>query len=191
MLGVTLAGLLAATAIAEAADTPRYRAVAVRTMMRGYALEPLAAGDTIRPAEHMFLEKAVATGRLQMRLAELGASQASSSDVRTHAEQLKADTRQLVDALTALIQKKNSTARQVVESPAMTEIYTTLSSKSGPDFDVQFVRVMSELHEGTIALFEQAASEMKDADVRDLAGAQLPMLRAHRNRIVELKKIFD
>ena len=77
----------------------------------------------------------------------------------------------------------------MTEAPA--EPYTQLAARSGAEFDREFVRVLAELHDETITLFEQAAADAKDADVRALAAGQLPMLRAHRGRIVELKKVFD
>lgn len=160
---------------------------ASESSLGGPELIPLAA-DSLRPAERAFLEKATEIGRLQMRLADIGASQATSADVRGHAEQLKSDNRQLVDALTSLAQKRGGATRTATE-PA--ESYAQLAAKSGAEFEREFVRVMADVHETTITLFEQAAAEAKDADVRDLAAAQLPMLRAHRNRITELKKTFD
>lgn len=170
------------------ATQPRVRQVAALSAVRGYFVEPLA-NDTVRPAEKAFLEKAHYSARLQARMAELGASQAGSSDVRSHAEQLKSDTRQLVDALTALTQKKGTESGPT--GNAASDIYTQLSARTGNEFDREFVRVMAGLHEDTIQLFEQAAAESKDTDVRDLAAAQLPMLRAHLNKIIELKKTFD
>lgn len=185
---VSLATITAGLAIGSELAAARVRPVAARSMISGYTIDALAT-DAARPAERAFLQKAAATSRLQQRLAELGASQATSSEVRSHAEQLKSDNRQLVDALTALIQRKQSATSPAVEP--LTEPYAQLAQKSGVDFDREFVRTMARLHEETIAMFEQAASESKDTDVRDLAAAQLPMLRAHLNRITELKKTFD
>jgi putative membrane protein len=165
-------------------------------LARAFVATPIAslATDALRPAERSFLEKALESGRLQARLAELGASQASSTDIRSHAEQLKSDTRAMNEALTALRQRKAGApapSAEVAATEPEPDPYAELAGRAGAEFDREFVRVMSELHEATIALFEQTASEAKDADVRDLAAAQLPTLRAHRNRIVELKKTFE
>ena len=179
----------ASWSLTDAAAAPsRVRQVAARSMIRGYQAEPLAS-DAMRAAERGFLEKATAAGRLQLRLAELGASQGAHTDVRSHAEQLKSDNRQLVEALTALMRKKGVAPRADAEPVA--DAYTRLAARTGAEFDREFVRVMAEVHEETIALFEQAAADAKDTDVRELAAAQIPMLRGHRNRITELKKAFD
>lgn len=177
----------AATAWAETSRVGRQ--VTARSLLRGYAVQPLAS-ETLRPADKAFLDKALASARMHARLADLGASQAVSTDVRSHAEQLKSDSRQLAEALTGLIQKK-AAAGVATESEPITEAYGQLATRAGGEFDREFVRVLAALHDETITLFEQAASEAKDADVREVAAAQLPMLRAHRSRIVELKKTFD
>lgn len=187
----TMIGALGVLALAStsaiAMTRGELRQVAV---LRGYAVEPLA-NDTLRPAERAFLEKALATARLQARMAELGAAQATNTEVRSHAEQLKSDARQMGEAITGLIQKRAAATPGTAAAEPASESYTQLAARTGADFDREFVRVMAELHDDTIGLFEQAAADAKDADVRELAAAQLPMLRAHRGRIVELKKTFD
>jgi putative membrane protein len=167
----------------------RVREVEARSLMHGYAVQALA-NDSTRPADRSFLQKAIDTGRLQLRLAELGASQASTSEVRSHAEQLKSDNRQLVDAVNSVMQKRGVGTLEPTGRPTE-DAYGRLASRTSGEFDREFVRVMAEVHEATINLFEQAAGEGRDPEVRDLAAAQLPMLRAHRNRITELKKMFE
>lgn len=187
-----IAGLLACGVVAEASTYPRVRqAAAARNLLAGYAIDPVAGVDSLRPAEQLFLERATVASRLQIRLAELGSGQANGTDVRNHAEQVKGDNRQLVDSLSAMLHRKSSSARPVVEAPGYTEAYALLAAKSGADFDREFIRVMGDLHEATINLFEQAVAETKDADIKELAAAQLPMLRAHKNRIVELKQAYE
>jgi putative membrane protein len=190
LLLAAAAGLLAPELAASASsNSGLIRQAAVRSMMRGYVAEPLAA-DAARPAERSFLQKAIETSRLQLRLAELGASQATASEVRSHAEQLKSDNRQLVDAIDSVMQKRGVGTLEPTGRPTE-DAYVKLANRTSGEFDREFVRLMAEVHENTINMFEQAASEAKDADVRDLAAAQLPMLRAHRNRITELKRMFD
>lgn len=186
-----LAALVASGVVAEATTYPRVRQAAARNLLAGHSVEPVAGIDSLRPAELLFLERAAIASRLQIRLAELGSGQANNSDVRNHAERVKGDNRQLLDSLTAMIQRKSSSARPVVDSPASAETYALLAAKSGADFDREFVRVMADLHDATISLFEQAVSETKDPDIKELAAAQLPTLRAHKNRIVELKQAYE
>lgn len=183
------AAALLTGALAEA-GLPSQRRVAARSLIRGYPTDPLATD--LRGADSAFVRKAIETGRLQVRMAELASSQAVRSDVRGHAEQLKSDNRQLIEACTALQQRKGmSRSVTAVAETAEPDTYARLAERSGAEFDRAFVLLMAGVHEDMISLFEQAASESRDPDVRDLAAAQIPMLRAHRNRITELKQAYE
>ncbi len=146
----------------------------------------LAAGETLRANEKAFLLKASENGWQQMRLAELGVGQAGRSEVRSHAQQLVADYRQLTDALDALVRRKGGIAGAPVG--ATSESFRKLLENGGPAFDREFVQTAGRLTGAMMTLFEQAAAEAKDADVREFAAAQLPVLRAHSNTAAALKK---
>lgn len=185
-LGSVLAAaiLLGATVAVEAAG--RVRQASARSLTRGFAAEPMATADTLRPAERSFLSKAVETSRQQVRLAAIGVSQASSSDVRSHAQQLVSDYRSLTDSLQALIRRKGGIGGAPVGGSS--ETYQKVVGKAGPDFDREFIRAVGQATNEMLSLFEQVASDSMDADVRELAAAELPVLRAHRSRTVELEK---
>lgn len=171
-----------------AAPPSRVRALSAHSSLKLYMAEPLAT-DGLRVGEKAFLAKAVETARQQMRLAEIGASQADSSDVRSHALQLASDYRELSNALEALIRRKGGLAGAPVG--VTSETYQKLSEKSGADFDREFVRTVAVTSGQVMNLFETAAAEAKDPDVRDFAASELPILRAHRNTIADLKKTYD
>ncbi len=170
-----------------AGPSPRRQASA-RTLMKSYTAEPMAA-DELRVTERAFLAKAIESTRQQMRLAEVGAGRADSSDVRSHALQLANDYRALHETLDVLIRRKGGLADAPVGGTS--ETYQRLSEKSGADFDREFVRTVAASSNAVMTLFENAAADAKDADVRDLAASELPVLRAHRNTVADLKKTFD
>jgi putative membrane protein len=170
------------------ATPPHAPRVVARNLMLGFTPDPLATDD-LRVNEKAFLVKALETTRQQMRLAEVGASQAESSDVRSHALQLVADYRTLSDALDALIRRKGGIAEAPVGGTS--EKYDKLMSKSGAEFDREFMRTVADRSYNVMTLFEQAAAESKDTDVRDFAAAELPVLRGHRNAAVDLKRALE
>jgi putative membrane protein len=149
----------------------------------------LFAAEELRPVERDFLEKASDSGRQQMVLAQVGANHAGSSDIRSHAVQLLTDYKSLNNALETLIRRKGGLADAPVGGSS--ENYRELSTKAGSDFDRRFVHLASDLSETMMRLFEQASNTAKDPDVRDFANAQIPLLREHRNRSLELKKVFE
>jgi putative membrane protein len=182
-LGVALASFLGTTLIADAAG-PRTRQVSARSLTRGFAGEPLAAND-LRPGERAFLTKALETVRQQLRLAEVGVSQATSAEVRSHAQQLLVDYRALNDSLDALTRRKGGIAGAPVGGTS--ETYQKLLT-AGANFDREFIRIAAQATDDVLSLFEQVASDAKDVDIRELAAAELPVLRGHRGTITELQK---
>jgi predicted outer membrane protein len=177
--------LLGATLPVDAAQTGRLLQVSARSLTHVLAADPLAA-DTLRPAERAFLSKALESSRQQVRLAEIGVSQATNAQVRSHAQQRVADYRTLNGVLDALIRRRGGIAGAPVGETS--ETYKALLGKAGADFDREFVRTAADATNDVLTAFEQIASESKDEDVRELAAAQLPMLRAHRSEIIELQK---
>ncbi len=184
----SVAGLAAATVSLEASTPSRFRMASARNLMNGFAPEMLAS-DSLHANERAFLTKAVETCQQQMRLAEVGLSQADSSEVRSHASQLVADYRELSESLAALIRRKGGLAGAPVGGTS--ENYQKLMAKAGSDFDREFVRTLASLSYVVMSLFERAAADVKDPDVRDLAASELPVLRAHRNTVTDLKKALD
>ena len=188
-------GLGAVTVTTTAA--PPWRGPAARSFIRSFAAEPLAT-DTLRPVERNFLEKAAQLSREEVALARIAVSQAASTDVRALAQQIAADHTQLNDSIEALRRRKGAAApgtdkeKENNKTPDITsEASQKLAQKSGADFDKEFVRVISEMHTQTVTLFEEAMADAKDTDVRELAGAHLPTLRDHQNRITELRKALE
>lgn len=191
LLGLSLLLPLAA----EAASG--WRTARVRAFVSPYAVVPLA-NEALRPAEQAFLDQAIVHSRQETRLAELATSQAVSSDLRDLGLQMSGDHKALTERLETLRRQKGAVpatpAVPPVEAPPedpVAEVYDRLVATPGADFDREFVLVLARLHDELVNLFEQAAGEAKDADVRDLAGAQLPLLRDHRNKLTELRKTLE
>jgi putative membrane protein len=185
MLPLVCIGLVAISLNANAAAPWKARQVSARSLMNGFGAEP-AASEALRPVDRAFLSKAVESVRQQMRLAEVGVSQAANADVRSHAQKLVTDSRTLNDTLDALIRRKGGIAGAPVGGTS--ENYQKLAETPGGAFDAAFVRAASQMADEVLNLFEQAAADAKDSDVRELAAAQLPALRANRNAVLELKK---
>jgi putative membrane protein len=156
-------------------------------LLRHFAAMPLAT-ETLRPSEQAFLESALVLSRQEVRLAELSMSQASNSDVRTVMLQLSGDQRQVRESIEGLLRKKNLAAPADQPVP---EAHQRLMELTGASFDREVVMTLAKVHEELVTLFEQASSDAKDAEVRDFTGRYLPMLRDHRQRLIELRKLYE
>lgn len=168
------------------ASSWRFRPVTARSLTTGFVAEPLA-GDVLRPPERTFLLTAARASREQVRLAEWGASRTENSDLRSLARQLLTDYRRLGETVDALNRRKGGPA---METPRA-ELPPPVVEKSGMNPDREFLRAVAQASETILVAFEQTASEAKDPDVRELAASQLPVLRAHRTTITELKRTLD
>ncbi|MGH7956791.1 MAG: hypothetical protein ACREH8_07240, partial [Opitutaceae bacterium] len=99
-VSLTIMVFFGATLTAHSAGPGRSRQVSARNVMPAFAAQMRAANE-LRPTERAFLSKAIEASRQQMRLAAVGISQATSTEVRSHAQQLATDYRSLNDALEA------------------------------------------------------------------------------------------
>jgi putative membrane protein len=54
-----------------------------------------------------------------------------------------------------------------------------LMTRSGAEFDKEYMRMMVDDHQKTIALFENASSNLSDPNIKAFASKTLPILREH------------
>ena len=66
--------------------------------------------------------------------------------------------------------------------------YRSLAKKSGTEFDKSYVDMMVDQHEADVKLFERAAKEAQDPEVRAFASRHLPSLRGHLEQANSLTK---
>lgn len=170
----------------EAAAATRPRSPTSRTFIRHFAAAPV--GEPLRPADLAFLETAADHSRQEVKLAELGTSQATTVDVRSIAEQLAADQRRLADQIAVVLRSKGGGGEVTETGP---DLYNRLVQSAPADFDRLFIQTVGRVHDALVNLFEQAAADARDNEVRALAAASLPLLRDHRNKLADLRKAFD
>lgn len=64
--------------------------------------------------------------------------------------------------------------------------YRNLSRKQGAEFDTSYMKMMVDQHEADVKLFERAAKEAEDSEVRSFASRHLPSLQQHLQRATNL-----
>jgi putative membrane protein len=66
-----------------------------------------------------------------------------------------------------------------------------LQKKSGPDFDKEYADdIAVDAHEDAVKLFEKAAKDAEDADVKAFAAKTLPNLQQHLAKGKELQSLI-
>ena len=76
----------------------------------------------------------------------------------------------------------------VPEAIASDRKYRNLSRADGAEFDKRYVEMMVDQHEADVKLFEKAAQDAEDSEVRAFASRHLPSLQQHLQRATNLSQ---
>lgn len=135
--------------------------------------------------DRRFVTKAAEGGQSEVQAAQLAAQRATNPDVKTFAQKL-VDTHTKVNSeLMGLAQQKNV---KLDADDNKDRAYNRLNKKAGSEFDQEFVEHMIDEHEKDIKMFEKAASDAKDAEVRAFASKHVSHLRAHLEQAQNLRQ---
>jgi putative membrane protein len=126
--------------------------------------------------ERRFVHKTAESGKDEVALAQLASQRATNPEVRRFAERLVKDHTAVNDELKTLAGSKNI---KLDTDEGKERSYRRLSSKSGAEFDQEFVEHMVDAHEESIRRFEKAASDAKDPEIRAFASKHVDHLRQH------------
>jgi putative membrane protein len=162
-----------------AAEVDATTDVNTRYATTGNARDKLSWGD------RRFVTKAADGGQSEVQLAQLATQQATNPEVKSFAQKL-VDAHSKVNAeLMTLASQKNV---KIDTDDDKDRAYKRLSKKTGADFDQEFVEHMIDEHEKEIKLFEKAANDAKDADVRLFASKHVGHLRDHLQQAQGLRQ---
>ena len=134
--------------------------------------------DTLNAADVAFVKQAAASGRAEVKLASLGAKKADRADVKAFAGMVAADHTKVNDELKALASTKGVELSAVMEA-AHADKFQKLEKVSGKEFDKEFLAHMVSSHKKGISLYEKAAKDASDKDVKKFADKTLPALKSH------------
>jgi putative membrane protein len=114
---------------------------------------------------------------MEVELGNLALQHASRSDVKTFAQRMVDDHTKANQQLDDLASKKGITLKEQ-ESVEAKQTIAKLSKLSGEAFDREYAKDMVKDHEKDVAEFE-AATKLRDADVKEFATQTLPTLQEH------------
>ncbi len=136
--------------------------------------------------EQDFLTKAVGSNQFEIALGTHALKQSEKDDFKQYGQMLINDhTKVLEELQEAAAAKKLSLPDGLEENQA--SILKSLSVLSGADFDNAFKDVMIKTHESAIALFEDAANNLNDQEMRQWAAEKVPTLRGHLEQAKSLQ----
>jgi putative membrane protein len=141
--------------------------------------------DKLSWGDRRFVTKAADSGNDEIALAKLAAEKATSSEVKSFAQKLIDDHQMVASELQTIASQKNV---KMDKDGDHDRTYKRLSKKTGNDFDHEFVEHMIDEHEKDIKMFEKAAKDAKDSDVRSFAAKHVDHLREHLSKAQSLRQ---
>lgn len=129
--------------------------------------------------DHEFFAKAAIAGMYEVKAGELGQKNGTGTSVRNFATMMVNDHSGANDKLKALAQKKGVILPPGPDASHQKMLDKLARHQPGKEFDEEFADQMEDSHDKAVKLFEKAAKNAKDPDVRAFAAATLPTLRNH------------
>jgi putative membrane protein len=126
--------------------------------------------------DRRFVTKAADNGESEVHAAQLAAQRATHPEVKNFAQKLVDDHTKVNSELMSLASQRNV---KIDMDDDKDRAYKRLNKKSGSEFDQEFVEHMIDEHEKDIKMFEKAASDAKDPEVRAFASKHVGHLREH------------
>lgn len=138
--------------------------------------------------EKTFFEKAAVAGQYEVQSGQLAASKANDPKLKQFAQQMVDDHTKAGEQLASLAQQKGVSVPTALDSKHQQMLDKLSKAQSGKDFDDTYRKQMVASHKEAVSLFDNAARNAKDPDVKQFAAQTLPILEQHGGMAKELKK---
>lgn len=148
----------------------------------------VACAADLAEADARFLQAAAGSGVFEVEAAELAQKRADRAEVKAFARKMLEQHRGVNTELKTLAASKNVTLPARPSEPDRSTL-EQLQGKTGAAFDQLYVeKAALDAHVMANRLFETAAKESEDPQVRDFAVRTLPMLADHLSMSRALKR---
>lgn len=125
-----------------------------------------------------FVKEAADMGMLEVKLGELAQKNGSAASVKKLGQHMIKDHGKANDEL-KVIAKKNGMSLPTTLSEKSQKKYDELATKTGANFDKAFSECMVEDHKEVLNLFEKAAKNVENSDLKVFASKTQPILEHH------------
>jgi putative membrane protein len=145
------------------------------------------AGDRVARADAGFLKQAAQNGHMEIEGSKLALEKATDPQVKQFAQQMIDDHTKMHGELTTLAGTKGV---ELPKEPSIAQraALKLLSTADGGNFDRRYADVVGvKAHEDTLKMFQKAAREAKDPQVKALAEKSVPALDHHLKMARDLR----
>jgi putative membrane protein len=119
---------------------------------------------TLSHGDKKFIKKVARASTNEVALSQLADGRSSNPDVKSFARMMITDHTQANSDLGVLAKAKGVDISKQVDEGKMDDV-SSLSSKSGTDFDKAYAGLMVSAHKGAVGLFKDEVATGKDPDV--------------------------
>ena len=142
--------------------------------------------DMMDASDTKFIKKTSDSGMAEVKLATLATQKAERADVKEFANMLVSDHSKANEELASLAKTKGVEVSAMIPAKAA-DAFKDLENESGKNFDKAFLDKMEKDHKDCIDDFEKIEKSGKDGDLKAWVSKTLPTLRAHLDKVKELK----
>ncbi len=146
--------------------------------------------DTDLEDDAEFAVSAAEGGMLEVQLAQLALTKATSPKVKEFAQSMVEDHSKANEELKSLAQSKNITLPSALGEEKQKD-YNDLAEKSGADFDKAYSEFMVKDHKDDVDKFKKAADKAEDGDIKSWAAAKVPVLEHHLSMAESLEDAVE
>lgn len=134
--------------------------------------------DQLDGDDQDFLENAAQAGHTEIEGSKLAQAKSKSPDVKQFAEQMIADHTKVAEELATLAKSKGYTPP--TEPSLVQKAKLKTLDMSDESFDKRYAdQIGVSAHEDAVKLFEEAAKDAKDPEIKAFAAKTLPSLQKH------------
>jgi len=137
-----------------------------------------------------FAVQAADGGMTEEQLGKIALTNAQDQRVKDFGQRMVTDHGKANAELMAIAKQKSIVLPTAV-SREHSEHMADLNSKTGSEFDKDYMDMMLKDHKTTVQLFETAAQQAEDADIKAFAVKTLPTLRQHLASADSLNKSLN
>ena len=147
---------------------------------------PPEAPATLNAIDFNFVGQANLGAPFQVDSGRLAETKATNAAIRSYGHLMVTTHIPVVDALDAILKKKNITPSSTLLHGAYDAMIFTLDADRGVAFDRNYVNGQVEYQKGNAALFEQEIQNGGDPELKEFARQTLPKIVDHLERAEKL-----
>lgn len=140
--------------------------------------------------ETEFVSKAASSNLFEIESGKLAVAKGVRTEVKNYG------TMMIDNHTTATVELKTVAEQNGIAVPTNMNdehraMYNDLNARSGTDFDRAYAQMMVDSHQRTVNLFEEAADDLDDPEIKKFAQDKIPVLKMHLDHATTLKNTVN